>query len=279
MDPITLMLISMIPGLIQSGVGAFQGIKGNQLGKTDQPMMEIPDSITNMLKVAENLAGQRSAPGSNIARDRVSSDVASTMDQIANIQGGSGSALAGMANLFTAEQQALQGIDVQDQQFYQQNMAQLMDALKTMGGWEQTQWQTNVKDPFDKTMQAAAAMKGAGIENMFGGIGSMISGGLGGYMYGDGLPKTPPAVPQTMLPEGFNPDEFNWDEMLSGSLSMFPTTGFKVPTDAPVELTYPLKTGSGSPSGNQNGNWQDWLKSILPMLQNGYTPSQNLLYK
>ena len=222
MDPITLMLISMIPGLVQSGVGMCQGIKGNQLGATEQPRMEIHDSITNMLKVAQNLAGQQNAPGSNIAKDRISSDVATTMEQIANIQGGSGSALAGLANLFTAEQQALQNVDIQDQQFYQGNQAQLMAALKNLGTYEQIQWQTNVKDPFDKTMQTAAAMKGAGIENMFGGLGSMISGGLGGYMYGDGLPKTPP------------------DEILSGSFPMFPITGFKVPTQAPVNLSYKL---------------------------------------
>lgn len=279
MDPITLMLISMIPGLVQSGVGMFQGIKGNQLGATEQPMMEIPDSITNMLKVAQNLAGQQNAPGSNIAKDRISSDVATTMEQIANIQGGSGSALAGLANLFTAEQQALQNVDIQDQQFYQGNQAQLMAALKDLGTYEQLQWQTNVKDPFDKTMQTAAAMKGAGIENMFGGLGSMISGGLGGYMYGDGLPKTPPDVPHNILPEDFNPAEFNWDEIFSGSFPMFPITGLKVPTEASVDLKYPLKTGGGTTSGQPNGGWQDWLKSILPMLDKGYTPPQNLLYK
>ena len=298
MDPIVLMLISMIPGLIQTGVGAFQGIKGNQLGKTDQPMMEIPDSITNMLKTSENLAGQRGAPGSDIARDRISSDVAATMDQVANIQGGSGSALAGLSNLFTAEQQALQNVDVNDQQFYQQNQAQLMEALKTMGGWEQTQWNTNVKDPFDKIMQTSAALKGAGMENMFGGIGSMVGAGLGGYMYGeDKFGSNPPKMPVdiesliTKLPESMSlSDEMGWPDMMNpGAGVMAPQ--IQVGTNTVLDPTMPWQQwiqsmipglpnmSQGSKDGQPNGQWQDWLKSILPMIQNGYTPSQHLLYK
>jgi hypothetical protein len=272
MDPLTMTLIAMIPGLIQTGVGAFQGIKGNQLGKTEQPMMEIPDSITDMLQASKNLAGQRKAPGSDIARDRIQSDVASTMSQVANIQGGSGSALAGLGNLFTAEQQAMQNVDAGDQQFYKQNQAQLMEALKTMGAFEDLQWIRNVKEPFDRTMESAAALKQGAIQNMAGGVGSMVGAGLYGMKYNDlvggGNGKVNGLLPdmQTLLPE-----TINFNEDVPGMFEGPPT----FEDWAKMQPQQPQFGVNGPPTfedwaGQQPPQqWQQWLQNILPKIIGG----------
>jgi hypothetical protein len=259
MDPLTMTLLAMIPGLIQTGVGAFQGVKGNQLGREEQPMMEIPDSIKQMLQASKNIAGQRTAPGSDISRDRIQSDVAAAMAHTANIQGGSGAALAGMGNLYGAEQQALQNVDMMDQQFYQQNQAQLLEALKTMGAFEDLQWIRNVKEPFDRTMESAAAMKQGAIQNIAGGVGSMVGGGLGAMKYNEMMKKISP-------PGGTN-------ELLPGMRTQLP----QIPFDDNLPWMQSLgmdSSGVGPVGGGVNQPpepWQQWIQSLMPdMFKNMY---------
>lgn len=190
MDPVTMMLISMIPGLVQLGVGAFQGIKGNQLGSEEQPMMEIPDSIKQMLETSKNLAGQREAPGSRMMKDRIGTDSAAAMSNLLEATAGSGSALGGVGEMTTNTNRALQEQGARDDAFYQTNQGQLLAALEKMGGWQQKQWETNIKEPFDRTMDAAAAMKQGAIQNIYGGISQGIGGALGAaklnMLYGNG---------------------------------------------------------------------------------------------
>lgn len=281
MDPVTMTLISLIPSLVQTGIGAGQGIIGMRMGREEQPMMDIPDSIRDLLSTSKNLAGQRKAPGSDIARDRVSSGVAAAMKHATNIQGGSGTGLAAMGNLFTAEQQALQDIDIQDQQFHQQNQMQLLDTLKHMGAWEDLQWMRNVKEPFDRNMQTAAAMKEGAIQNIFGGVSSGVGASLYGARYNELMkklfPETPPDmshVTRTTLPENTPiqevlpemtglPANTQWRGFMQDRGLMFGDDRFTFP--GMEQLPYSLfNQGGPFPQQSPPTHWREWLQGILP---------------
>jgi len=162
LDPMTLALLA------QAGFGVYQGIKGNQLAKDAiRPEYQIPEEISQSLSDAEIAAleglpqAQKDAFLQNVQRS-----TATSLNALGDRQAG----LAGISSVQQNEQDAMTKLLSMDAQARQSNMNNLYDQRNTMAGYKDKAFQINEMQPFEAQAQAAEAMKGAGIQNVAGGL-------------------------------------------------------------------------------------------------------------
>ena len=162
LDPMTLALLA------QAGFGVYQGIKGNQLAKDAvRPEYQIPEEIGRNLSDAE-IAALEGLPQAQ--KDAFLQNVQRSTATSLNSLGDRKSGLAGVSSVQQNEQDAMTQLLSMDAQARQSNMNNLYNQRNTMGGYKDKAFQINEMQPFEAQAQAAEAMKGAGIQNVAGGL-------------------------------------------------------------------------------------------------------------
>lgn len=174
MDPLTIGLIAGIPSL---AMGAYQAIKGYQLGNQERPEYEIPDSVKQMLGMAKTQASQVGLPGQSVIEQNISGTTARGANILERSTQGS-QLLGGITDLVTGEQQQLANIGIAGEQQNIANQQNLQKALNTYAQYEDKAYEINELQPYLQAVQQAQALTSAGIQNIVGGI----SGGLGAGM-------------------------------------------------------------------------------------------------
>lgn len=187
---------SQIPNIAQAGYGIYQAFKGNQLANSmTRPEYQIPEEVLANLSDAqiqalEGLpAEQKQAFVENIQRGSQSA------------MRGLGDRSAGISGISSIQQneadsyRELLGMDARQRQA---NQANLMNQRSNVADYRDKAWDYNVRQPYDETMAAAEAMKGAGLQNIFGGLKQGVQQSLDYKMYQDMLGQRPP-VPQQAI--------------------------------------------------------------------------------
>lgn len=169
MAPAIAAVIAAIPALVQAGTGIAQQVKAGKLRNQGRPGYAIPESAELSLDVAKHLAGQRQLPGAPILEDRIRSSTGSGVQAIKEIGASGASRLGAVTDLYRGEQMAFQDLEVQNAAWHFGNQATLMDELNRMAFWENKKSEWEERMPYMQDMAAAAAMTGAGMQNVFGG--------------------------------------------------------------------------------------------------------------
>jgi hypothetical protein len=177
MNPVTLALLSTIPGLIQGGLGVFQGIQGNRAGKVERPTYEIPEGIKQMVDMAGREASQTELPGQALMEQNISSSTSRGVNEMSKVSDGS-ALLGGVVDLILGEQQQMGALGVAGGEQRQNNLKQLYSALGMQADAENMAFQYNELQPYLQAQQQAQALKSASIQNIAGGLTS----GLGTAM-------------------------------------------------------------------------------------------------
>lgn len=193
---------AMISALIQLGPAAYQmiqGIKQTREGKEMQKNLgarvnyEIPEAAKQALGVMQSLASSREMPGQSNLENKLDLSQAGALGNIA--QSGSMSSqdmMAALTNLGGQRMMQEQDIAQSAAQDYQQRQQALSSAYGNFAGYQEAKQADRQKDWYERA-EAAAAMRGAGMENTMGAI-QGIAGALTSL-----IPK--PSIPPDLPPD------------------------------------------------------------------------------
>jgi len=157
-----------ILGGVQSAAGIAQFLRGRSLAKQNiRAEYQIPPEIAQNLSQAQMQALQGLPP------EQVKQYVENVQRQVGFGLTALGDRKAGIAGLATLTQQgtdAYKDLLTADARARQENLRQLMSAREQMAGYKEKEFQINKLLPYQEKAEAAAAMQGAGLQNIMGGL-------------------------------------------------------------------------------------------------------------
>tara|TARA_R110001592_G_scaffold1340_1_gene7933 strand:- start:14661 stop:15245 length:585 start_codon:yes stop_codon:yes gene_type:complete len=176
---IPLGLLSAVPTVAQAGLGIYQTIKGNRLANSmNRPVYNIPQEILDNLTDSQ-IQALRGMPA-----EQKQQYIDNVMRSQQASFGALGDRKAGLAGIAGVQQNAIDGYRnmlSMDAQQRQTNEQALQGVRSNLAEYKDKEFQMNQMNPYQETMQAAEAMKGAGIQNLMGGV---TSGSKMGLDYG-----------------------------------------------------------------------------------------------
>lgn len=159
------LLAAGIPSLVKGIQGIGQGIKGNKLAKQNKrPTYEIPKEFQQNLAIAENM-GRIGLPQQeyNRAQQNFQRNQASALRQF-NRMGNP----RGLAGIVRAGNDATLGLDVADAQARMSNQRNAMGYRSQIGQQQLAKQNWDKMQLFGEKADAAAALQGAGRQNVMG---------------------------------------------------------------------------------------------------------------
>lgn len=169
-------VLAAIPAVAQAGTGIYQAVKGNRLANSmERPNFEIPQEIL------DNLTDSQMQALRGMPAEQKQQYIDNVMRSQQAALGAMGDRKAGLAGLGGVQQNAIdayRNMLSMDAQQRQVNEQALQGVRSNVADYKDKQFQVNQLDPYNQTMQAAEAMKGAGIQNMMGGVTSSAQMGL-----------------------------------------------------------------------------------------------------
>jgi len=159
--------LAAIPSIIKGIQGISQGIKGNKLAKQNKrPTYEIPKEFQQNLAIAENM-GRIGLPQQeyNRAQQNFQRNQASALRQF-NRMGNP----RGLAGIVRAGNDATLGLDVADAQARMSNQRNAMGYRSQIGQQQLAKQNWDKMQLFGEKADAAAALQGAGRQNVMGGL-------------------------------------------------------------------------------------------------------------
>ena len=267
---------ALISALIQLGPAAYQmiqGIKQTREGKEMQKNLgarvnyEIPEAAKQALGVMQSLASSREMSGQSNLENKLDLSQAGALGNIA--QSGAMSSqdmMAALTNLGGQRMMQEQDIAQSAAQDYQQRQQALSSAYGNFAGYQEAKQADRQKDWYERA-RAAAAMRGAGMQNTMGaiqGLSSAVGGVFASGALDDLFKKDKNLVKDIKFtedveklsgeienPVGYVPPGMSGDQML-GVTGMNNTGGFNYQT--PFSQAPQLTSNYGSITGQLPGN-------------------------
>lgn len=159
--------LSAIPATIQAGTGIYQLIRGNQLANSmERPNYSIPQEVLDNLTDAE-IQALRGLPAEQRQQylDNVMRSQQASLGAMDDRKGG----LAGLAGVQQQSTDAYRNLLSMDAQARMDAEQRLQGVRTQVADAKDKEWQLNELNPYMETMQAAEAMRGAGLQNIMGG--------------------------------------------------------------------------------------------------------------
>lgn len=187
--------VSIAPAVIAGGAALLQGIGGLfQSGKANKmlknlkdPGYKIPKEFEQNLAKSEQMA-RTGLPSQeyNLASTNIQRGTQAGLRQLSRMS----NPFAGISGLTRSQSDAFARLDAQNAAARRQNILQAMGARRELAGQKLAQQQYAQQVYMDKVNQANA-LKGAGMQNIFGGLGNLASVGMMGM-------SQPTSAAQTM---------------------------------------------------------------------------------
>jgi len=169
---------ALISALIQLGPAAYQmiqGIKQTREGKEMQKNLgarvnyEIPQEAKQALGLMQQLASSREMPGQASMQSMMDLQTQRAFGNASRAATSSQDLLGVATNLGEQAQENQLNLGIQAAQNYQQRQQDLYGALGNMAGYQEKKIADRQQDWYERSA-AAAAMRGAGMQNTLGGI-------------------------------------------------------------------------------------------------------------
>lgn len=161
-------MLSAIPATIQAGTGIYQLIRGNQLANSmERPNYSIPQEVLDNLTDAE-IQALRGLPAEQRQQylDNVMRSQQASLGAMDDRKGG----LAGLAGVQQQSNDAYRNLLTMDAQARMDAEQRLQGVRTQVADAKDKEWQLNELNPYMETMQAAEGMRGAGLQNIMGGV-------------------------------------------------------------------------------------------------------------
>ena len=175
---LALQAIPAITGLIQ---GVKQKKEGEELANSlDRPTFETPDAYKEAVGIQRDMVAPQALAGAGFTEQQIRSTTGEGIRGLQEVAGDPASLLQTALQLYSNQQEQLGGLGAQQSQFMaNQKIGQtgrLQDLLKGQAAYEEKEFEINEFQPYLQAAQAAAALKGAGMQNIQGGLSAMAGG-------------------------------------------------------------------------------------------------------
>jgi len=166
-DPLTLTSV-VAPMALQTGLGIYQQAKGARMAaQAERPEYEIPQEIYENLSQSELMALEGlPAEQKKEFVDNIQRGIQAGMRGLKDRSAG----LAGIGGLVQQQMDQYRNMFSQDAAQRINNIATLQNNRNTMATYRDKEFKTNELDPYMNQVAAAEAMKGAGLQNIMGGV-------------------------------------------------------------------------------------------------------------
>jgi hypothetical protein len=194
-----------LPIAYQFGMGLLQNSKANGMHPV-RPEYQIPTAVTENVAMARMNANSQRMPGQALAEENLRAQQAAGM-RSAGMMGGP-NALAAMTAMTRNTQNQQNQLSAQAQAWQDKNRGVLMQQLNTLAGYQDKKWDWNQRQKFMEDAAAKAALKQAGLNNIYQGVAGIGQMGVMGMM-GMFKPTGAGAVdPMTARQVNLNPTSF-----------------------------------------------------------------------
>ncbi len=260
-------IIGGATGLIQAGAGAIQTHKANKaLKKLSRPTYEIPDEVLKNVSQAERMALQGMPEDQKMQYvERMQQSQAGQLSQMKTL----GAGLRGMAGIQQEQKEMNKNLLSMDAQARMQNMLQATHQRSILSDKKDEQWSINEYQPYMQKKNALEAQKGAGIQNMFGGLSTVGQAAMNAFSLGGGGGSN--SSSQGQLPSTANAIQ-NTDRPMTRSIA--PLTTAPIPTRGLAGGT-PSGGGIGAGSGGANFSQGSGMFMSQPQTIPSINPSLN----
>ena len=168
--PLPLALV-LGPPLIKAAIGGVQTLFGmNKQNQLVRPTRTTAPSIAEGVARSRYLAQAGEAPGSQVAREQISTTQAGAVSQISKAGGTSGTTMAAAIGAQSVANKANQQQSIEDQRFKLGANMQYMQMLKQMAQEHQMNFRWNQAQKFEEDAAAARRLTESGLQNLVGGI-------------------------------------------------------------------------------------------------------------
>lgn len=215
--------IAAIPSVLKTVQGIGQGIKGNKLAKQNKrPTYEIPKEFQQNLAIAENM-GRIGLPQQqyNQAQQNFQRNQASALRQF-NRMGNP----RGLAGIVRAGNDATLGLDVADAEARMSNQRNAMGYRSQIGNQQLAKQQWDKFQLFGEKADAAAALQGAGRQNVMGGLSELSQLGQMALLNGGKVGNTDPNMATGVSQSPFNAKQYLGQFGMPNPQSTQPFSGF-----------------------------------------------------
>jgi hypothetical protein len=240
-------LISAAPAALKGVQGLFQGAKGAKLAKRNiRPTYEIPKEFQQNLAIAENM-GRVGLPQQqyNQARQNFQRNQSSALRQFSRMGNP-----RGLAGIVRAGNDATLGLDVADAQARMSNQRNAMGYRSQMGQQQLAKQNWDKFQNYGEKADAAAALQGAGRQNVMGALSELSQVGQMAMMGGGfgGKDKVSPVYNANFSPSKFMSNAGMPNPMSTQPMSGFPFQGFGGMSNAQKIMAKYQGYGSPNPS-------------------------------
>ena len=174
------MLMSAVPSLFQIGQGASQRRTASELAQKPRPKFEIPPAFNEALAIQRERTASEPMAGLGFAQTMAEGGTARSARGLQEMSQSPAELLAAASNIYGQQQEDLGQIAATNANFMQTNkmeqLSNLIGLLTQKADLQNKQFELNEFLPYMQAMNAAAAMEGAGTQNIGRGIGNLGTG-------------------------------------------------------------------------------------------------------
>jgi len=176
--PLTAAIIGGASGLLQTGMGIADSVKGNKKLKEAQSFFEknkyqIPESAKAALSSAERQASGVRLPGEDLRRAQIAEATSAGLGASQQAASSGADVLGVLAGLYGNQQQAEQNMAISGAERYDRNQSMLRSELGQMAQLEDQKWQYNSLYPYQQMLGQAEALQGRGAAGIGAGLGTI----------------------------------------------------------------------------------------------------------
>ena len=169
---------------IQAGVGIWQAVEGSKMAKgAERPEYETPQAMLDAMTLAERKAFEGLPP--EVKKEFMQASqrmTAASLRQVGERRGG----LGVIPQLYQKQMEGARQLSLMDVAAREKNLANLQQMRMKMAPYQQQEWQWEKAEPYQQTMATAAALQGAGMKNIMGGISTGVMAAGGGFNKNNG---------------------------------------------------------------------------------------------
>lgn len=162
-------IAALVGPAMKAGTAAYQGIRAKQLrDKYPRPTYQIPGEVGELAQASRLAYNDPNLYGRNIAARQLDAAAAAGAGRAMDTGRGSNEVLATIAALNANKNQSLENLAVEGERARNQRYFQMSRALNNMADYRDQAYNENLKEPYTNAQQAAGALAGASIQNLYG---------------------------------------------------------------------------------------------------------------
>ena len=180
MDPVTIgLILSAATGVAKAGVGAWQFGKGRRMEReTVRPEYEIPTEVFEALRSVQGQMGQYELPGQDLIEQNLGESTAGAIRSAREFSASPAAATQAAIQAYSSEMREKRNLGISAATRQDRLKDTYRQVLGLLSEYRDKAFDINEMQPYEASVAAASAMKGAGIQNLLSGFSDVVGVGV-----------------------------------------------------------------------------------------------------